>query len=791
MSTKKDIYTESDSDSDIDNINDSKNSKEDIESDDKNDNKISKEDIETAIKSKDIETLLSYSQSSQVNSEDEFCTGKTFLEVIWNLDIENLIKAETIRSIITNTHYDPYSEHSLVLNILEWLFCNEYYYILDSYIDITYKPNRVTHNMTDVLVLIKIDTNNKQEKLRLIQKMISHVDFKINIVISDEDTIFSYMSKNITPDIVEIYEIILSHFKNINNGYLCKIISGQYTDDIKIIISKMMIDHPNFDHNSMVSRKKNYQLTMCLFKKHYQNENTMAEIALHYIKHPKFNPNFDASCSSNGITFFLTTDYFTSKQVKLKIMGEFFMIEKFDPHIQNRNGLDFCQILLREKPVYYQSIFQMLIKHSNFDLLKLWYKITASEKLLATDIISDCYKYYDISTLLSLIVHIDKHETFFTCINNFIVEKIEYYLDTDNNIDDLFELLIDKCSDIENFGYIFDLVLNHPNNKKYYLDNNDVLYYIETKENDKYHFLKSYTSSKNIVKIYYGDGNYYEGEINETYQKHGFGKYHYGARNHYEGQFFEDKFCGNGYSSIFHINNSQGGISQREIYKGMFNNDERYGYGKLVINNMTREGFFESNQNGIFVTTDNNETRYENIIENDTIAILDKDGFDSLYKKQCHICTSFIDPKKSSYCGNNLCTQLYCNDCVHKIYNEIEPGTYITETKKKCKYCSRFIQSKKILEQFNDELKRYSLDQNEIYGYCRECKAIEKTEISCDTENLNDYMCTSCLTKKGLCKKCPSCDINIIKNGGCNHMTCKCNYEWCWECMKKIGSCNH
>ncbi|KAK6607926.1 ibr finger domain protein [Botrytis cinerea] len=33
-------------------------------------------------------------------------------------------------------------------------------------------------------------------------------------------------------------------------------------------------------------------------------------------------------------------------------------------------------------------------------------------------------------------------------------------------------------------------------------------------------------------------------------------------------------------------------------------------------------------------------------------------------------------------------------------------------------------------------------------------------------------------------KKCPSCDVPILKNKGCDHMTCThCDYEFCWICL--------
>jgi hypothetical protein len=171
---------------------------------------------------------------------------------------------------------------------------------------------------------------------------------------------------------------------------------------------------------------------------------------------------------------------------------------------------------------------------------------------------------------------------------------------------------------------------------------------------------------------------------------------------------------------------------------------------------------------------------------------LSKDEFNRLHKKQCNICMHMIDIKDIIFCGCNACTEIYCQECIKKIYENIEPGSYITENNKKCKYCSRHTVSKYITSHFDNILKNLNFGDNVIYGYCKECKTIEKTQIECDVENIsNNFVCITCMTKKGLCKKCPSCKADIIKNGGCNHMTCRCKHEWCWECSKKWKSCEH
>ena len=40
-------------------------------------------------------------------------------------------------------------------------------------------------------------------------------------------------------------------------------------------------------------------------------------------------------------------------------------------------------------------------------------------------------------------------------------------------------------------------------------------------------------------------------------------------------------------------------------------------------------------------------------------------------------------------------------------------------------------------------------------------------------------------------KQCAQCKFYIEKNHGCNHMTCRCGYEFCYLCGEKYGTCPH
>jgi hypothetical protein len=69
-----------------------------------------------------------------------------------------------------------------------------------------------------------------------------------------------------------------------------------------------------------------------------------------------------------------------------------------------------------------------------------------------------------------------------------------------------------------------------------------------------------------------------------------------------------------------------------------------------------------------------------------------------------------------------------------------------------------------------------------------DCEITEKWFLLCsdEKENINWV--------KAFTKKCDKCGDHIEKNQGCNHMTCRCGYEFCWLCRKEwksVGGYGH
>ncbi len=77
------------------------------------------------------------------------------------------------------------------------------------------------------------------------------------------------------------------------------------------------------------------------------------------------------------------------------------------------------------------------------------------------------------------------------------------------------------------------------------------------------------------------------------------------------------------------------------------------------------------------------------------------------------------------------------------------------------------------LDRFREIKKREWLDRISVVP---SCEAKSKNFVAGEKETQE--------WKRINTKDCPKCKSPILKNGGCEHMTCKkCKYEFCWMCL--------
>jgi len=78
--------------------------------------------------------------------------------------------------------------------------------------------------------------------------------------------------------------------------------------------------------------------------------------------------------------------------------------------------------------------------------------------------------------------------------------------------------------------------------------------------------------------------------------------------------------------------------------------------------------------------------------------------------------------------------------------------------------------------------------------YCSNCLTDHSMRTACDhTKRANESAEDQKKNeewKKANTIVCPSCKTIIQKDGGCNHMTCKCGHEFCYLCRERYGSCH-
>ncbi|OVA06917.1 zinc finger protein [Macleaya cordata] len=192
-------------------------------------------------------------------------------------------------------------------------------------------------------------------------------------------------------------------------------------------------------------------------------------------------------------------------------------------------------------------------------------------------------------------------------------------------------------------------------------------------------------------------------------------------------------------------------------------------------------------------------------------------------KSFCGICMEGI-PKDEMFM-NTKCSHTFCSDCVSKhIAAKIQENNITVRCLQlKCKetlepHMCRTIIPKQVFDRWGDAISEsLILASQKIYCpfkdcsallvnegdevireaecplcfrlFCAQCKVPWHSEIKCeDFQKLNkneraqeDIMFMK-LAKNKNWKRCPNCKIYVEKKDGCWHITCRCKFEFCYDC---------
>lgn len=186
---------------------------------------------------------------------------------------------------------------------------------------------------------------------------------------------------------------------------------------------------------------------------------------------------------------------------------------------------------------------------------------------------------------------------------------------------------------------------------------------------------------------------------------------------------------------------------------------------------------------------------------------------------ECPICLNTYLMEDMAKCSNG---HYICHDC---IISQIEVGIERQELKDRCpiedcncKYSvselDKFL-PKEDIEKF-DEIEAYlavtisnipDLRKCFTCGYvgfcedencpmicpkcndktCKKCKKKYHANRTCQEADINPWRFVEVMMTESVIRICPKCNLQVIKNGGCNHMTCtRCKAEFCYLCGQDI-----
>lgn len=202
-----------------------------------------------------------------------------------------------------------------------------------------------------------------------------------------------------------------------------------------------------------------------------------------------------------------------------------------------------------------------------------------------------------------------------------------------------------------------------------------------------------------------------------------------------------------------------------------------------------------------------------------------------------HYCGICMDTKTASEMFQNInqCTHMFCTDCIreHVAAKIKENLTMVICPDPNCKgvigpeVCQSINVPKEVLERWDAALcESVIMGSQKFYCPFKDCSAmlvddggVEVTSSECP--NCNRLFCAQCkvawhsgvdcnefkslakgdrnpedlmlmdLAKNKKWMRCPSCRIFVEKIDGCQHISCRCGYHFCYGCGKKNDGTSH